>query len=134
MKHIHVAVGVIWQDQHILLALRGAHLHQGGRWEFPGGKVEAQETVLQALQRELHEELAIEVTEAAPLMQLRYQYPEKLVLLDVWTVSRFAGDPRGVEGQPLRWVPVAQLADYHFPDANQPIVERILQDAGVLSK
>ncbi|NRQ43238.1 8-oxo-dGTP diphosphatase MutT [Rheinheimera sp. YQF-2] len=126
-KVIHVAVGVIMQQQRILLALRSSKQHQGGKWEFPGGKVEAGETVAQALSRELQEEVAINVTQSSAFMQLEYAYPEKTVLLDIWLVTAFDGEPHGREGQPLRWVDIAELGNIEFPDANQPIVERIQQ-------
>jgi 8-oxo-dGTP diphosphatase len=124
---IHVAVGVIMRHQQILLALRSSKQHQGGKWEFPGGKVEAGETVQQALARELLEEVAIKVTNSEAFMQLEYAYPEKTVLLDIYLVSSFTGEPHGREGQPLRWASVAELSKLDFPDANQPIVERIQQ-------
>ena len=126
-KVIHVAVGVILRQQQILLALRDSKQHQGGKWEFPGGKVETGETVLQALRRELDEEVAIQLTEASAFMQLQYAYPEKTVLLDIYLVTAFSGEPHGREGQPLRWVDMAELNDIDFPDANQPIVERLQQ-------
>jgi len=126
-KVIHVAVGVILQGQSILLALRSNKQHQGGKWEFPGGKVEPGETVSQALNRELLEEVAINVTQSSAFMQLEYAYPEKTVLLDIWLVTAFDGEPHGREGQPLRWVDIAELGSVEFPDANQPIVERIQQ-------
>ena len=124
---IHVAVGVIVQQRQILLALRNSKQHQGGKWEFPGGKLEAGEGVQQALVRELQEEIGITVTDSRPFMQLQYDYPEKTVLLDIWLVQGFSGEPHGREGQPLRWVNVEELSSLAFLDANQPIVERIQQ-------
>lgn len=126
-KVTHVAVGVIVRDQQVLLALRSSKQHQGGKWEFPGGKVEQGETVPQALARELHEEVAISVTDCSAFMQLEYAYPEKTVLLDIYLVSAFAGEPNGREGQPLRWVDIAGLGSIELPDANQPIVTRLQQ-------
>ncbi len=123
MKRIHVAAAVIRrQDGRILIAKRGNDQHQGGLWEFPGGKVEAGEGVRAALDRELQEELGMRPTAARPLIQVRHDYPDKQVLLDVWEVSAFAGEPHGAEGQPLAWVEPRQLADYEFPAANRPIV------------
>ena len=104
---IHVAVGVIYNNQQadqILIAKRPQHLHQGGLWEFPGGKVSENETVDQALKRELFEELGITVTQSQPMMQVEHNYPDKQVFLDIWTVTDFSGDARGVEGQECRWV------------------------------
>ena len=123
MARVHVAAAVIRAaDGRILIAKRPLDKHQGGLWEFPGGKVEAGETVEAALGRELAEELGIAVTAARPLIQVRHDYPDKQVLLDVWQVTAFEGEPHGAEGQPLAWVEPARLADYRFPAANRPIV------------
>jgi 8-oxo-dGTP diphosphatase len=123
VKRIHVAAAVIrGANGRILIARRPEDKHQGGLWEFPGGKVEAGEAVEVALARELDEELGIRPTLARPLIQVRHDYPDKQVLLDVWEVSAFSGEPHGAEGQPLAWVSSAELADYQFPAANRPIV------------
>lgn len=123
VKRVHVAAALIRRaDGHILLAKRADQQHQGGLWEFPGGKVEAGESVSTALHRELQEELGIAVTAARPLIKVQHDYPDKQVLLDVWEVSGFTGEPHGAEGQPLAWVSPRQLPDYDFPAANQPIV------------
>lgn len=123
MKRIHVAAAVIrGADGQILIARRDKTQHQGGLWEFPGGKVEDGETVDAALARELREELGIEVTAARPLIKIKHDYPDKQILLDVWDVSGFAGEPHGAEGQPLAWVSPKDLAQYEFPEANRPIV------------
>ncbi|WP_095154687.1 Nudix family hydrolase [Pseudomonas sp. Irchel 3E13] len=123
MKRIHVAAAVIrGADGQILIARRDKTQHQGGLWEFPGGKVEDGETVDAALARELREELSIEVTAARPLIKIKHDYPDKQILLDVWDVSGFTGEPHGAEGQPLAWVSPKDLAQYEFPEANRPIV------------
>ncbi len=123
MKRVHVAAAVIrGVDGRVLIAKRAANQHQGGLWEFPGGKVEVGESVRDALVRELHEELRIRVESARPLIQVQHDYPDKQVLLDVWEVSVFSGEPHGVEGQPLAWASERELLDYKFPAANQPIV------------
>ena len=123
MKRIHVAAAVIrGADGRILIARRGETQHQGGLWEFPGGKVEDGEAVEIALARELREELGIDVTAARPLIKIKHDYPDKQILLDVWDVSAFTGEPHGAEGQPLAWVSPRELAQYDFPEANRPIV------------
>lgn len=123
---VHVAAAAIFNplDQ-VLLALRPAHLHQGGLWEFPGGKVEPGETVLNALARELREELGITPEAARPLIRVRHTYPDKSVLLDVWRVDRFLGKAKAREGQTLEWVAVNQLTAKHYPAANLPIVTAV---------
>ena len=137
LPQLHVAVGVILKpnkqqeqpqgQQQVLLALRSSKQHQGGKWEFPGGKVEQGETVEAALARELKEELAITVTSAEPFLVLQHTYPERQVTLDIWLVTNFTGIPAGLEGQPLQWVNISDLAKITFPDANQPIVEQLQQ-------
>lgn len=123
MKRIHVAAAVIRSaDNKILIARRADAQHQGGLWEFPGGKVEEGESIQAALQRELAEELGIEVTQARPLIKVSHDYADKHVLLDVWEVSAFTGEPHGAEGQPLAWVSARELPNYDFPEANRPIV------------
>jgi 8-oxo-dGTP diphosphatase len=130
MLPIHVAAAVIiGEDGKILIARRPDHVHKGGLWEFPGGKVEEGEGVRVALARELEEELAIGVIGAEPLLNIHHVYTEKTVLLDVWMVTKFSGDPRGNEGQDIAWVAVDQLGEYQFPEANQPIIDLLKSQA-----
>src|SRR5574343_580621 len=120
---LHVAVGVVRDTAgNILLTQRAKHAHQGGLWEFPGGKLEKDETVLQALQRELHEEVGIQVQKAKPLIKIKHQYPDLQVLLDVWQVTAFDGTASACEGQAMRWVAAQHLTEYEFPAANVPII------------
>lgn len=120
---LHVAVGVIRDGNgNILLTQRAKHAHQGGLWEFPGGKLETDETVTQALTRELREEVGITVRTAKPLIKIHHRYPDLQVLLDVWQVFEFAGPATAREGQAMRWVAPQRLNDYAFPAANAPII------------
>lgn len=126
MKELHVAVGVLKDpEQRVLLSKRPASAHQGGLWEFPGGKLETDETVLTALHRELKEELDIEVEQASPLIRIRHRYSDRAVLLDVYLVDRFSGWANGREAQEVRWVDARDLQLYSFPEANLPIISAI---------
>lgn len=125
-QRLQVAVAIILnQDEQVLIARRHAHQHQGDLWEFPGGKREADETRIQALQREIQEEVGLEVDQAEPLMQIVHDYPELQVELDVWLVTEFAGEATGKEGQPLQWCALADLKEKDFPAANVEIIERL---------
>ncbi len=122
----HIVIGVLSNTAgDICIAQRSTSAHQGGLWEFPGGKCEADETPLMALQRELHEELGIQVTQATPLIRLQHDYPDQSVLLDVWQVAAWQGEAWGKEGQPVRWVPKNTLRHWAFPVANQAIIRAI---------
>jgi 8-oxo-dGTP diphosphatase len=127
MKATHVAAAAVF-DAHgrVLIAQRPAHVHQGGLWEFPGGKLEPGESPGQALERELLEELGIHVVSARQLIQVRHDYPDKSVLLDVWRVEDYTGIPVGREGQPLEWVALHDLGKFAFPIANIPIIQALL--------
>jgi 8-oxo-dGTP diphosphatase len=123
---LHVAVAVILDTRRqILLSRRSPETHQGGLWEFPGGKVEAGEDLLAALQRELKEELDIEPGRTSALLQVAHDYGDRSVLLDVHVVWDFYGTPAGLEGQPLAWVAAEELERYPFPAANEPIVRAV---------
>jgi 8-oxo-dGTP diphosphatase len=123
MKLLQVAVGVIKNTEgQVLISLRHESLHQGGLWEFPGGKIESDETAEQALARELKEELAITVKAATPLITVKHQYSDLSVQLNVFLVEHFSGDAKSCEGQPFKWVNPTELANHIFPAANQPII------------
>ncbi|MFD1259724.1 Nudix family hydrolase [Entomomonas asaccharolytica] len=122
MEQIKVVAAIIRQNGRVLLARRAKHKHQGGLWEFPGGKIEAGESAEQALKRELKEELAIEVTKLNPVFQTSHQYPEYGVHLDIWEVTAFEGEAGGAEGQEVIWVQPKNLLQYDFPAANKAII------------
>ena len=138
MKPIHVVAAIIvGPDQQIFISRRGDHLHQGGLWEFPGGKVELGESPQVALARELFEEVDIHITSSQPYMQVEHDYVDKKVLLDIWQVDAFSGHARSKEGQQCRWLSLEQLLmsvtrpaeadDLCFPTGNQPILQRLAE-------
>jgi 8-oxo-dGTP diphosphatase len=122
-RAIHVVAAAIHDaNGAVLVAQRPPHKHQGGLWEFPGGKVEAGESALCALRREIEEEIGIEVLEARPLIRLDHDYLDRRVVLDVWRVLRWSGSPRGREGQPLLWRLPDSLPTLAMPAADAPVV------------
>lgn len=127
-RRVHVAAAAIISadGSEVLLARRPSNVDHGGLWEFPGGKLAPYETGLEALKRELHEELGVEIRRAQPLIRIHHEYPDKHILLDVWQVHDFAGEPFGREGQAVRWVPMGELFGYPFPAANVPILRAVM--------
>lgn len=120
---IQVAVGIVVdQAGQILIAKRPEHVHQGGLWEFPGGKLEGGESVHCALVRELQEELAITVVTTELLLQIHHDYGDKKVCLNVHNVTHFTGIASGNEGQQIAWVSLNELHQYSFPSANHAII------------
>lgn len=134
-KMLQVVAGVITdaQDQ-ILIAKRPPGKPHPGLWEFPGGKREVGETALQALRRELSEEIDICMQAAAPLVTRAYTYDDYIVNLQAWSVYAYKGTPRAMEGQVLRWVAVKELVDYEMPEANDFVMTALLQQLCGLNK
>ncbi len=124
-KVVHVAVGVIIREQQYFLTKRLNDAHQGGKWEFPGGKVENDESAAQALHRELKEEIAIDVLSCQPLIEINHDYGDKKVHLDVYLVDHFQQEPIAQEGQESAWFSLAELDGLDFPEANRAIIDKL---------
>lgn len=126
-ESLTIAVGILRNARgEVLVALRPADVHQGDRWEFPGGKLEPGETVAQALRREFDEELGVQVRASMPLLQVRHDYSDRQVLLDVHEITASDGEARGREGQPLEWLLPEALWQRRFPAANDAILRALL--------
>lgn len=127
-RRVHVAAAAIISSdgEKALIARRPSNVDHGGLWEFPGGKLAPYETGLEGLKRELHEELGVEIKRAQPLIRIHHEYADKHILLDVWQVHEFSGEPFGREGQAIRWVPLDELVNYPFPAANLPILQAVM--------
>ncbi len=125
-KITQVAVAVIInQKQQVCISLRHKDAHQGGLWEFPGGKIEQDETVEQALVREIKEELNLEILNSRPLISITHEYTDKNVCLHVNKIVSYRGEAAGMEGQTVKWVSFSELSDYDFPKANFPIIKSL---------
>ena len=122
-----VAAALYDAEGRVLIAQRPQGKHQAGRWEFPGGKVAPGESETEALVRELHEELGIDVAASRPFMRLEHSYPDRSVELSMWIVERFSGTPRGLDGQKLRWVAPADLPHADLLEADRPFVEVLVK-------
>ena len=127
-SHIHVVAAVVWHDverHRFLIGKRQSGKHLAGYWEFPGGKLEGDESPRDALHRELLEEINIEPAACEPFMQVYYRYPEKNVLLDIWLVDDYRGEVRAGEQQSLAWIGIDQIDDFQFPPADVPVLDAL---------
>ena len=125
---IRVVCALIERDGHVLMAQRPAHKHLGGKWEFPGGKIEPGETDETALHRELREELACTVELVRQLAPHTHAYDTITVTLRPFVVrlADGSGEPQSIEHSALRWVPADQLTTLDLPAADLPIIAEYL--------
>ncbi|HEY0197168.1 MAG TPA: 8-oxo-dGTP diphosphatase MutT [Rhodanobacter sp.] len=131
---MHVMAGVMLDaDGRVLIAQRLPGKHLAGSWEFPGGKREPGESPLDALTRELREELGIEVLHAEPLIQVPWRYGERELLLDAWQIRRWQGSPQSMEGQALEWIQAAQVDPAILAPADRSILQTLLSVVPQLS-
>jgi len=124
-KTVHVsAVALIDVDGRVLIAQRPKGKSMAGLWEFPGGKIEQDETPEQALIRELYEELGIETWESclAPLTFASHTYEDFHLLMPLFACRKWKGTPQSREGQALKWVRLNNLGDYPMPPADEPLI------------
>ncbi len=123
---VHVVAGAVTDARgRVLIAQRPPGKHLAGGWEFPGGKREPGEERAHALARELREELGIIIREPRPLIRVWHTYPTREILLDLWVVKRYRGEPRGLDGQPLRWCNRRELAAADLLPADKPLVRTL---------
>lgn len=119
---IEVAIGLIWKEGRLLIARRPEGVHLGGLWEFPGGKVEAEETLEEGLLRELREEVGIKVEVLGERQVIQFTYPERTVRLHAIDCRWLSGEPHPAGCEDPRWVSPAELSGYQFPPANASLL------------
>jgi 8-oxo-dGTP diphosphatase len=122
------ACALVDPDGRVLIAQRPPGKPLAGLWEFPGGKVEADERPEETLIRELQEELGIAVNEAclAPLTFASHSYPDFHLLMPLYVCRRWEGTVTALEGQDLKWVRPNRLRDYPMPPADEPLISHLV--------
>lgn len=130
MTSTHIVAGIIFnQDRsQVFITKRPDHVHKGGFWEFPGGKVEWNETIEDAMKRELEEELGIFVINQSQYQHLFFDYEDKSLEFDFFCITEFRNEPFGKEGQQGKWVRLEQLHDYAFPEANRDVLNKVVRE------
>ncbi|NOX69302.1 MAG: 8-oxo-dGTP diphosphatase MutT [Gammaproteobacteria bacterium] len=112
-------------DARVLIAERLGDRAFVDLWEFPGGKIDAGETPGEALRRELQEELGVEIDSFAHFQRISHDYADRQVLIDFFLVSRWLGEPLGLQGQGIRWIPIDQLQEDMLLAADGPVVRAL---------
>jgi 8-oxo-dGTP diphosphatase len=131
VPHKQIGVAVISNEAgEILIDKRKMSGAMGGLWEFPGGKIEAGETIVDCILREIQEELAIEISVGEHLITIDHTYPTVRVTLIAHYCKHIGGIPQPIESDEIRWVEVGDLHEYQFPDANVAIIQAILHRSG----
>ena len=128
---IPVVAGILRREGRILIARRPEGRHMGGKWEFPGGKIEEGETPEEALSRELYEELGIQTRTGHIYHATVCRYPEKTVLLLFYESEWLGGQLRAIDEAEAAWVFPEQLEDYDFAPADRDAVRRLIEEASV---
>ena len=123
---VRVAAALIEREGRYLISRRKEGTHLGGLWEFPGGKCEAGESFESCLQREVLEELDIEIAEPRLFLTLDHEYPEKMVALQFFLCSIRRGDPKPLGCAECCWVTASEMEAFDFPPADIPVVRRLL--------
>ena len=126
-SRLHVVVGILFNSNKdkILISKRTEKSELSDFWEFPGGKVESNEVPFSALNREFTEELGVDIKKAVRLVEINHDYVETKVLLDVWIINEYEGEPIALEGQEIEWSRIDNLSNYRFLEANKHIMQTL---------
>jgi len=128
MRRFDVAAGILWNGSQVLIARRHDHDHQGGRWEFPGGKKHAGETIEACLRREFKEELGIEVEVGRLWRALTHRYPDRTVTLNFFFCRLVSGEPKAIDVAEWTWVAPHLLAELEFVEGDGPVLPDLIAD------
>ena len=126
--HIDVTGAVIWKDGQVLITKRPEGTHLGGMWEFPGGKQKESETLELCLEREIKEELGMDIRAEKHLLTVHHEYETKHVTLYFYNCSIVSGEPDPKEGQDIKWTSTEDLGNYTFPPPDLEIIELLISN------
>jgi 8-oxo-dGTP diphosphatase len=135
MEAVNVAIGIIVRNGQVLISRRREADRFADLWEFPGGKLERDESVQEGLHRELHEELGVDVRVLGRLAPILHSYVDFRICLHPFIVELERGQPQTLASAELRWVFPGDLAQMPFPEANAGLVRSlptILASLGLL--
>ncbi|HEU4394811.1 MAG TPA: (deoxy)nucleoside triphosphate pyrophosphohydrolase, partial [Planctomycetota bacterium] len=128
MRRHEVAAGILWDGERVLIAKRHEDDHQGGRWEFPGGKRRGHESIEECLKREMLEEIGVEVDVGRLWRALTHVYPDRTVTLYFHLCESRSGTPRPIECAEVRWVSPGALRELRFVEGDIQVLPDLVRD------
>ena len=123
-----MTAGLLWQSGMVMITKRPEGSHLAGLWEFPGGKQEAGETLEECLEREIKEELGLEVRAEKLLLTVDHEYEDRFISLYFFLCAQLGGEPKPLECEEMRWVRPEDLTQYRFPPPDKKIIERLTME------
>ena len=124
-----VVAAIIRRDGKLLITRRFDNVHLPGLWEFPGGKVEAGESLQAALEREIDEEIGVHIRVADECFSVEHEYPSKTIRLHFFNCAISEGEPRALGVAELRWILPSELIQYPFPPADTHLISMLCDPA-----
>ena len=121
--HYHVTAGLLWQNGMVLITKRPEGSHLAGFWEFPGGKQEVGETLEQCLEREIKEELDVDVRAEKRLLTVDHEYGNRIISLYLFQCTHLRGELKPLACEEIRWVSPDDLSQYLFPPPDEKIIQ-----------
>ncbi len=121
--HFHVTAGLLQQDGMVLITKRPAGSHLAGYWEFPGGKQEVGETLEECLEREMKEELGVNVRVGKCLLNVDHEYENRIISLYLFQCTHLSGELNPLMCEEIRWVHPEDLRQFHFPPPDEKIIQ-----------
>jgi len=126
--HFHVTAGLLQQDGMVLITKRPAGSHLAGYWEFPGGKQEVGETLEECLEREMKEELGVDVRAGECLLNVDHEYENRIISLYLFQCIHLSGELNPLACEEIRWVHPEDLRQFRFPPPDEKIIERLTME------
>ena len=123
--HFHVTAGLLWQNGKVLITKRPVGSHLAGYWEFPGGKQEVGETLEDCLEREIKEELGVDVRAGKRLLTVDHEYENRIISLYLFHCTHLNGELEPLGCEEIRWARPEDLTQYRFPPPDEEIIQRI---------
>ncbi|MFN3345296.1 MAG: 8-oxo-dGTP diphosphatase MutT, partial [Chloroherpetonaceae bacterium] len=127
IPHKEIAIGIVQREDKVLIARRPPDGLLGNLWEFPGGKKEANETLVQCCKREVEEETGLQVQVGERIAVVKHTYTHFKITLHAFLCAYQSGEAHPKSSQEIRWVALPELSQFAFPKANKSVIEALFR-------